>query len=437
MARLNRRRLSLSALARGLAAGAAIAAMASCTVTEVNPVAPDAAGPQTPSAEREPFEIPIDRSAVAAVVNSRVVLATRSLGEIPFDGQVLPVISPNGRYLATQTGEAPDWPTLLGTRGQSVSVRTEVEAYDLTTRPPTRIRWALPLPAGCLLGRSADDAGFLIERILADATRRIGKVSWATGAVTWLSAEGDHAIGATLTPPGSIASLLMTLREPGEDQRRMLVRGSGGVDIRAEPDTSYHMPAASSDPALASAVAQSDGGSDLLAIRMDSGSGGGAPRSLILARHPISDEATPLIAYQTMSPLQTPLPLPPGAGSDQPPGLLFFHPSAGRMAVFEVSTGAVILLADRSIAGAWHVRRTSGGDPVWSLFLTTPEGLKHQTLIRSGRAIEASPAASVSEEVWVPRSTTDAVRPYILIGPSSRDARSLMLVEMRPVDPPR
>lgn len=424
-------------MARCLGAAALSLSLCGCTVSEVTPVAPRPSEASTRRESREPIEIPIDRSAVAAVVNSRVVLATRSMGEIPFDGQVLPITSPSGRYLATQTGESPDWPSLLGTRGQSVSVRTEVEAYDLSTRPPRRISWAEPLPTGSLLGRSADDAGFLIERILPDATRRIGKVSWATGSISWLTAEGDHAIGGTLTHRGSVASFLTTLREPADDQRRLLIRGSGGVDIRGEPGVSYHMPVAASDPALSLVVSQTSEGSDLLTLRLDSGSGASTPRSLVLARHPIAAESSPLIAYQAMSPLQTPLPLPPDAGTDQPPGLLFFHPAAGRMAVFEVSTGAVVMLADQSIAGAWHVRRTSGGDPVWSLFLTTPEGLKHQTLIRSGRVLEASPAARVSEEVWVPRSTTDPVRPYILIGPSSRDPRALMLVEMRPTDPPR
>lgn len=409
---------------------------AGCTVTEVRPVERTERAPVEAGESPRPVEIPIDRSAVAAVVNSRVVLATRAIGTIPFDGQVLPLISPSGRYLATQTGEAPDWPSLLGARGQSVSMRTSVEAYDLASSPPRRISWAQDLPPGCLLGRSADEAGFLIERILPDATRRIGKVSWASGGVTWLTAEGDMAAAGTLLPPGSAASSIITMREPGEEQRRLMIRSRGGVDIRAEPGVSYHMPTATSIPSIVLAVAQTTSGSDLIAIRME-GSDQTPPRSTVLARHPISSNNDPMIAYQAMSPLQSPPPLPADADGAQPPGLLFFHPSAGRMAVFDYGSGGVTMLEGRSIAGAWHLRRTSTGEPVWSIFLTTPDGLKHQTLLRNGRALEASPAAEVSEEVWVPRATNDPVRPYILIGPSERDPRGLRLVEMRPVDPPR
>jgi hypothetical protein len=416
--------------------GSVVWQQSGCTVTEVRPVEQAERAPAGGRESPRAVEIPIDRSAVAAVVNSRVVLATRAIGSVPFDGQVLPIISPSGRFLATQTGEAPDWPSLLGGPGQSVSIRTRVEAYDLAATPPRRISWPEELPSGCLLGRSADEAGFLIERILPDASRRIGKVSWASGAVTWLTAEGDIAAAGTLLPPSAAASMVTTMRQPNEEQRRLMVRSRGGVDIRAEPGVSYQMPTATTDPSILLAVTQTTSGSDLIAIRID-GPAGSSPRSTVLARHPISGDSSPLIAYQTMSPLQSPPPLPADAEGSQPPGLLFFHPSAGRMAIFDFATGGVTMLASRSIAGAWHLRRTELGDPVWSVFLTTPDGLKHQTLIRSGRAIEVSPAAEVSDEVWVPRATGDPVRPYILIGPSDRDPRSLRLVEMRPVDPPR
>jgi hypothetical protein len=407
-----------------------------CAVTEVRPVEQTERAPANRTQAARPAEIPFDRSAVAAVVNSRVVLATRAIGTVPFDGQVLPLISPSGRYLATQTGEAPDWPSLLGARGQSVSMRTSVEAYDLASSPPRRISWTEDLPPGSLLGRSADEAGFLIERVLPDATRRIGKVSWASGGVTWLTAEGDLAAAGTLLPPGSAAAAVFTLRELGDDQRRLMIRGRGGVDIRAEPGVSYHMPTATSTSSIVLAMTQTTSGSDLIAIRVE-GSDQTPPRSTVLARHPISSDNDPMIAYQAMSPLQSPPPLPADADGAQPPGLMFFHPSASRMAVFDYASGGVTLLAERSIAGAWHLRRTQSGEPVWSVFLTTPDGLKHQTVLRSGRALEASPAVDVSEEVWVPRATNDAVRPYILIGPSERDPRGLRLVEMRPVDPPR
>lgn len=411
--------------------------LSGCTVTDVKPVTPTRAGGSTPTVtSREAAEIPFDTSAVAAVVNSRVVLATRALGDIPFDGQVLPVFSPDGRFLATQTGEAPEWASLLAEPGQAVSMRTGVEAYDLSTTPPRRIRWVEDLPPGCLLGRSADDAGFLIERIMPDGNRRIGKVNWASGGVTWLTTVDVVSSSATLTGAGPRSAFVSTQRSSLSEHRGLLVRSGAGSDQRAEPGVSYQMPTATSDPNILLAMTQSTAGSDLVAIRLESASDASV-RSIVLARRPVSSSSDPLVAYQAMSPLQSPMPLSPEAGDDQPPGVLFFHPSAGRMAVFEIASGAVTLLENQSIAGAWHVRRASGGEPVWSVFLTTPDGLKHQTLVRRGRVLEALPASSVSDEVWVPRATTDAVRPFILVGPSARDPRSLTLVEMRPVEPPR
>jgi hypothetical protein len=405
--------------------------MIGCTVTEVRPVRPEPSSSQRGAA---PIEVPIDRSAVASVVNSRVVLATRAIGDVPFDGQVLPLLSPDGRFLATQTGEAPDWPSLLGLAGQTVSSRTRVEAYDLGFSPPRRIRWPQDLPSGCLLGRSADEAGFLIERIMPDGMRRIGKVSWATGGVTWLSAEGGIAAGGTLTSFGSSSAFATTVRDQTGGSRQLLIRSASGTDRRDEPGVSYLMPTGTSDPSILLAVAQTSSGSDLVAIRLEDSQ---PLRSFVLTRRPIAAGSEPLIAYQAMSPLQSPLALPPAAEGAQPPGVLFFHPSAGRMAVLELATGAVTMLVDQSIAGAWHVRRTVEGEAVWSVFLTTPKGMEHQTLVRRDRVLEALPASRVSDEVWVARSTTDAVRPYVLIGPSPRDPRSLRLVEMRPTDPPR
>ena len=425
------RRLIAVALLAGLGT-------AGCTVTEVTPVTPTGPGSAQPSGGAAPrAEIPIDTSAVAAVVNSRVVLATRAIGEVPFDGQVLPVLSPDGWFLATQVGEAPDWPSLLAEPGQAVSMRTSLEAYDLSTSPPRRIRWAQDLPSGCLLGRSADDAGFLIERIMPDGNRRVGKVNWASGGVSWLTGADAVSSAATVTDAGPRSAFVTTQRSSIDERRGLVVRNGAGSDQRAEAGISYQMPTATSDPAMIIAITQSTAGSDLVAMRLESGTDGSTLRSIILARRPVSGSSDPLVAYQAMSPLQSPMPLAPDAGDDQPPGILFFHPGAARMAVFEIATGAVTMLETQSIAGAWHVRRTATGEAVWSVFLTTPQGLQHQTLLRRGRVLEAMPASRVSDEVWVPRATSDASRPFILVGPSARDPRSLMLIEMRPTDPPR
>ncbi|MEO1059373.1 MAG: hypothetical protein AAFY28_20905, partial [Actinomycetota bacterium] len=80
---------------------------------------------------------PIASPAFAArVVNSRVLAEVGVRGTVPFDGQVLPLISPDGRYVATQTGEAPTWPTLLAERGQVPPTRTFFEQYRMRGRTP-------------------------------------------------------------------------------------------------------------------------------------------------------------------------------------------------------------------------------------------------------------------------------------------------------------
>ena len=149
------------------------------------------------------FGAPVASPALGAeVVNSRVVVGVRRLGSVPFSGQVLPVVSPGGRYVATQVGEPIDWETVLAGGGQSAAVGARVEVWALRRDGVEEIDLAEPVPGGSVLGRSADASGFLIERVLADGSRVVERVNWLTGRRVRVSGGGAGVVSgqATLLP---------------------------------------------------------------------------------------------------------------------------------------------------------------------------------------------------------------------------------------------
>ena len=59
-------------------------------------------------------------SVPGRIVGSAVAVDLRPLGNVQTDGYTLPLLSPDGRVLAVQTGTVPDLATLLARPGQSV-----------------------------------------------------------------------------------------------------------------------------------------------------------------------------------------------------------------------------------------------------------------------------------------------------------------------------
>ncbi len=368
------------------------------------------------------------------MVNSAVRAAIKPIGSVPFDGQVLPLISPDGRFLATQVGEAPTWPTLLATPGASAPIRTRLEVYDLTGQAPKRLSLAGRVPPGTMLGRNATTTEFLIEAPQPDGSRWIGAVEFVTGKLRWLF-QGDavnaHAIA--LNASGPIRAIAFTQRRIAPDAKPVLLLFNEGqvreIGVAEDSDLAElfpMLPATGAGPLFSFEL--SSHGLEIVARAADQATSVGA----VLSRRMLvqSSEVEPLAAYQAATPVQ-PWPIPPNARDSAPPGLLIFHPGLGRMAMVHGASGQVLPLAAKSISATW-----APDEAGWAVLLATDEGLVHQRLVesREGLGWETRPAARMLVDPFVPRATSDPQRPFILLGPANaKDGPRLNIILLQVV----
>lgn len=410
---------------------ALVALLATGCVTETTarrPAGPrPAPKPVTTSGESHTLpDGPIAAPALhARTINARTLVGIRSIGTVPYDGMVLPMVSPDGARLATQTGDPPPWPTLLAAVGAPPSPRTRIEVYDISVSPPKAIRPRVQLPGGLLLGRSADARGFLVEAPQADGTRRIGRIGWNDAALEWLTeADAVHAFAAL----DSSSRVLSSRRAPDEPQFRMAISGAP-VDLN--PGASTLLP--SYDPASRLYTMFAEGPMGLeIQVRSTAGMADAAPTAdalQLLARRTLADDGGAPTAYQAAEPMRG---AEVGLGTTEPaPGVLLFHPGARRMVILDPTTAELIPLAKDSIAGCWAP--DAGG---WGVLVTTPDGLMHHRIRRDASGLwTALPAARMLGEAWVPRSTNSAADQFILIGPDKRKPTRLSIATMRFADP--
>ena len=344
------------------------------------------------------------------MVDSRVVVAVRPIGVVPFDGQTLPLISPDGRFLATQVGPIPSWATILAQVGAEPA-SSRVEIYDLTQSPPAKVNSVTPEP-GVLLGRGSTDRGVLIEQPRPDGGRWIGLLPWAGGDVLWLvqgpgvcahGVIGEHGVIAYTRRAVDLPESELVVRRPDGSEGRLSTQG-----------VSYSFPTLLAGDQVVCAFSCGPAGLEVIAV--GTGIGGqqpldGASLGAITARRLISRSADPALAYQSMSPVQH---LAGSASIAAPSTLLLHHPGMGRMAVFDTTDATLTPLAERTISGARHVDAAGSGE---SYFLASTRGLVHQSVRKQSGARTVLPESRVLSESWVPRATNNAELPFILIGP--------------------
>jgi hypothetical protein len=394
-------------------------ALGGCVTEERAPTDRRRAGPvaieERPGQQRPRLSLegPIASPALTAQrVNSAVSAVIEPLGDVPFDGLVLPLVHPDGTVLATQVGTPAAWETVLASPEADASLRSRIALYDISSAPPRLI--PARLPTGVLLGRSADSEGFLVEQPLPTGGRRIGKVNWATQNVTWFereTVEGVHA-HATLTPGGDLLGVRREAAGAGFD----FVSRRHGVIAPGDSATGYVFPLDSARSSEAAVFALSDRGTELQVWSL------GGPTPTLRARRRLAPTPDPLVAYQAMDPVRG------AALSDAiAPGPLLFNPATQRMTVFDVATADLLPLADRSIAGAWASDRFG-----LAVLLATPEGLVHQRLVQRDGLWEALPPARLLAQSYVPRATSNESRPFVLIGPApDRAGRRLSLIGLQ------
>lgn len=399
-------------------AASALALMLSGCVTEVSPAPSRGVALKSsrtaPAGSSERVTLPdgpiASPAESAQSINTAVRVAVRPLGAVPFDSQTLPLVSPDGRFLATQIGEAPTWPTILAQPGATLPLRTGIEIYDLTSVPPQRITPAEPLAPGLLLGRSADNSGFLIESPRPDGARWIGRVSWLRGGVTWLARSDAVATGAVLIPGGADeTAIVYAQRMPSESRSTLVQTGRNTARFEADALRSMLYPLIACGESRFACFATAPDGLELLVYSLPRESGGVAQVRSHRVLHPAPD---PLLAYQAATPMQA-FPIAcDAAPTDYPDGLVFFHPAAGRMMFMDLISNQLFALAPESISACW-MRDATGP----ALLLTTPDGLVAQRLAQTREGFEVSAPARLLAEPWAPRATTNPDAPFVLIGP--------------------
>ncbi|MBL8745354.1 MAG: hypothetical protein JNK58_03250 [Phycisphaerae bacterium] len=113
------------------------------------------------------------------------------------------------------------------------------------------------------------------------------------------------------------------------------------------------------------------------------------------------------------------------ASIDQSPmgAVVFYDPDSARMTAWMPREAAPVLLAKNSIAACW-----AGTSPDPSVLITTADGLFLQRLSHDSTGWRAENPVRLLREPFVPRSTTNPERSYILIGPGPKDKPHMLQV---------
>lgn len=328
---------------------------------------------------------PVDPDKTAS---SRVVVAVQPVGKVFYDGITVPLVSPDGRFIASQSGRTPSWDTIFAGPMQAspVGVKIAVARIDYpgadnapapdgkAPGPPVRpelevLKPADPLPPGLLLGRSASDEGFLVEAPQADGSRWIGRVRWATQRLDWLVRDGRvnaQAATAPGTPEGADSRYAFVRRNTDETVFSLVLLtrkdGMNTERVYTAPDRSqsFLFPLFSADgrTLAAFAIAADNPAASplqLVAFDLDSPEPGLRPCARVDLGLAVGGVHS---AFQCVASLQSPSTLPArpieGGPSDVRDtfarGLLFFSPRDSAMAWWLPREQRLLTLARGSFA---------------------------------------------------------------------------------------
>ncbi len=366
-------------------------------------------------------EGPVATPARGRTIASRVQVAVQPLGRISYDGQTMPIVSPDGRFLAVQTGEAATWDVLLGAPASGTPRGAAVAVYRIDGKVTELVDLA-ESTSGLLLSRSADESEFLAEWPKADGTRSIVAIDWVSGRRR-IVLDGPHMFR---TPSFTAAGDVVCVRagvtgESGIDGGGdlVLVTRSGAAAIKSAEVGAYTAAmAVGGDIVLA--IQSSRSGLELHAVRIARGGSGATPAlGAVVARRRIASVQDPLIAFQVFAPVQGAGPTRGGDAAGLSPSPVVFSPLTNSMAVFDLESAQLRPLATGSVGAAWWSREGQSG---W--FITTPDGLEFQ-------AGPGEPAAGVVSRVFMPRAMPRGDGSLILLGPTKGTPDRLDVVRMR------
>jgi hypothetical protein len=375
---------------------------------------------------------------VGAVANTRVQISISPLGSVPYDGQVLPLVSPDAGFLAVEEGSPPDWPTLLAAADSTVPLSTRISVYDIHRDPSARparpgqgirrVTFAQPLPSGLILGRAADSEGFLVESPRPDGSRWIGKVAWASGRLEWLARDNRVNAHAVLATGGE---LIFTRRTTDSPITELVIRDrSGAEDVRAEPGGAFLAPMSTADPAAVYAILVTDNTMELVCVALlrEPPVTGPARFGPMITRANIASGSDPAVAFQLSAPVQSTGPLAVQTDGRAPEPLALYHPRLQRTAAFDKNTALFTPLAPQSVAATYWSSPSEQG-----FFCTTPEGVVFTPYAgpREGEDLaRRTPDARVLGSAYVARRTTSAEVPFVMLGPSKQDPSRIQVAAM-------
>ena len=324
------------------------------------------------------------------------------LGSVPYDNFALPIVSPDGRFIATEAGIAPTWPTILaqsGGGGGPEATRLEIHTLDLrigiqdNERQPAHLKTIVNEPV--LLGRSCDREGFLVESPREDGSRWIGKASWETGRITWLVRDAQINAFAALGPDGRLA---WSRRARDQAHYELIVRQGDREWSYASPEQSWLLPTWSGRGDGLFVLLLRDGNLELIFATASNKS---AFRQSIRTT-PLASKSTLRTAYQTMSGQIGIIGLPRPT-LDQ---VTFTHPRHLRASVWRplaLGGSSPAILYKDSFAVVVNDSDIA--------FVSTPENLMRQSLV------DPKIHANVLAGMLIPRPIDSPNWHYVLLSP--------------------
>jgi hypothetical protein len=265
----------------------------------------------TPERDRESDRLdPLDVSAQ---------ISWRMIGAVEYDDFSIPLSSPDGRFLAVRAGAPPAWSAILA---RPDAQRLPVVPFEILRLNAAGVESLQTIRGPWLLGRSADEIGFLVEGYRPDGGRRIGRVDWVTGEVTWLIDDELVNAFATIGVDGTLAWCRRSVDARGLD---LMVRRPDGHTwtIKSQFDRSWLDPVIAPDGRTIFALRKGDGTVEIAWSRLTERSRFEEGMQTI----PISIRSNDRLVYSMLAP-QTGIEASPPGG---PPRLIFLHPDLGRM----------------------------------------------------------------------------------------------------------
>ena len=336
------------------------------------------------------------------------------IGVIPFNRATLPIVSPDGRFVATEVGGAPDVPTSHADYRATVPENTGVEIYALspTDNPQeltSKITLIATLNAPLLLGRSANLRGFTVEAPQPNGSRWIGFVEWETGNLTWLVQDAYINAFAALGSGDGIDKLAWSRRTIEGKHFELVVRDETGEWTHDTENADWLYPTWTirGDGLFAFLLTDDN-------ILYGNFMNGNNQQEMLdhQDRIRLSNRANRLVAFQTT----TAFPAMMGHPEPKYPRLMFFHPEYLAVAVwrpFRAGPTRAKVLEKGSFAGAI----ASNGFTVYAVgdeLIGKPLDLKE-------------PRIRLTPEHFVPRLTESNVWPFVLVAPMGETPKMMIV----------